>query len=215
VDACEDCAHSDPSLVEQILRNLVSNAIKYTREGVVRLFCVHEASALRVQVLDTGTGIPSTHLPYIFDEFYQVGVEANAAREGYGLGLSIVHRLVKLLGLELDVKSEPGKGSVFSLELPAGAVVATGHHRPFGHAPSGPRARNDTRAFWSSRRSCSSTPACGSRASPSTPTSCSGWSALCSRPDFAGLAAQGPRAGSAGFSAGRTRSRTGASCGDY
>jgi CheY-like chemotaxis protein/anti-sigma regulatory factor (Ser/Thr protein kinase) len=118
--------HSDASLVEQILRNLVSNAIKYTHEGSVRLRCLTEASLVRVEVLDTGIGIPADQLRYIYDEFYQVGVPTNVSRDGYGLGLSIVQRLVKLLTLRLDVSSEVGKGSVFSLLLPA----SSGHVAP-------------------------------------------------------------------------------------
>ena len=119
IESCNDAVYSDPSLVEQILRNLVSNAIKYTREGWVRLRCLHEAALVRIEVLDTGVGIPPDQLPYIYDEFYQVGVPANSSRDGYGLGLSIVQRLVKLLTLKLDVRSEVGKGSAFSLVLPA------------------------------------------------------------------------------------------------
>ncbi len=122
IESCEDAAHSDPTLVEQILRNLVSNALKYTREGGVRLRCLHEAPLVRIEVLDTGVGIPADQLPYIYDEFYQVGVPTNASRDGYGLGLSIVQRLVKLLTLKLDVRSEVGKGSAFSLALPASGV---------------------------------------------------------------------------------------------
>jgi two-component system, sensor histidine kinase len=118
VEPCADCVHCDRSLVEQILRNLVSNAIKYTQQGAVRLRCLHETAAVRIQVLDTGIGMASNELPYIYDEFYQVGVPANSVREGFGLGLSIVHRLVKLLGLQLQVQSEVGKGSVFTLDLP-------------------------------------------------------------------------------------------------
>ena len=117
--------YSDPSLVEQILRNLVSNAVKYTREGEVRLRCLQEAALVRIEVLDTGVGIPPDQLPYIYDEFYQVGVPANSSRDGYGLGLSIVQRLVKLLALKLDVSSEVGKGSVFSLALPASREKST------------------------------------------------------------------------------------------
>src|SRR5688572_23809086 len=117
-----DCVHSDPSLVEQIVRNLVANAIKYTREGLVRLRCLHDEAAVRIQVLDTGIGIPASQLPLIYDEFYQVGVPANTVREGYGLGLSIVLRLVKLLNLGLQVESEVGRGSVFSLLVPASAA---------------------------------------------------------------------------------------------
>jgi PAS domain S-box-containing protein len=119
VEACQDCVRSDPSLVEEILRNLVANALKYTREGFVRLRCLHEASVVRIQVLDTGVGIASQHLPFIFDEFYQVGVEPSAVREGYGLGLSIVRQLARLLNLGIEVESHPGRGSTFSLDLPA------------------------------------------------------------------------------------------------
>ena len=122
VESCNDAVYSDPSLVEQILRNLVSNAVKYTREGWVRLRCLHEAPLVRIEVLDTGVGIPADQLPYIYDEFYQVGVPTNASRDGYGLGLSIVQRLVKLLTLKLEVRSEVGKGSAFSLALPASSV---------------------------------------------------------------------------------------------
>ncbi len=119
IETCDDAVYSDPSLVEQILRNLVSNALKYTREGWVRLRCLHEAALVRIEVLDTGVGIPADQLPYIYDEFYQVGVPTNVSRDGYGLGLSIVQRLVKLLTLQLDVRSEVGRGSAFSLLLPA------------------------------------------------------------------------------------------------
>jgi CheY-like chemotaxis protein len=110
--------HSDPSLVEQILRNLIDNAIKYTREGWVRLRCLHDQALVRIEVLDTGVGIPADQIPYIYNEFYQVGVATDRARAGYGLGLSIVQRLVKVLDLNLGVRSEVGKGSVFSLALP-------------------------------------------------------------------------------------------------
>jgi PAS domain S-box-containing protein len=124
IESCQDCVHSDPSLVEQILRNLVSNAIKYTSQGSVRLRCLPQEPFARLEIIDTGIGIPANQLPLIYDEFYQVGVPTNSSREGYGLGLSIVQRLVKLLQLQLDVRSEVGKGSVFSL------VVPTASRRP-------------------------------------------------------------------------------------
>ena len=126
----KDYVHSDPSLVGQILRNLVSNAIKYTRAGWVAVRCRHEQpSFVRIEVLDTGIGIPAEQLPYIYDEFYQVGVSASTTREGYGLGLSIVQRLVKLLDVQLDVSSEVGKGSLFALRLPVGHAAARPAHR--------------------------------------------------------------------------------------
>ena len=113
------CVHSDISLVEQILRNLVSNAIKYTPSGRVILRCREEKSFVRIQVQDSGIGIAPDQLPHIYDEFYQVGVSANSTRDGYGLGLSIVQRLVKLLGIGLEVRSELGAGSSFEILLPA------------------------------------------------------------------------------------------------
>jgi two-component system, sensor histidine kinase len=142
VDQCADCVHSDRSLIEQILKNLLSNAIKYTRQGWVTLACRHESpSSVRLEVLDTGIGIPSEQLRFIYDEFYRVGVSTNSSREGYGLGLSIVRRLVSLLGLELDVSSEVGKGSRFSLAVPVGLSEAQQAPQqgsePMGRRPKG------------------------------------------------------------------------------
>ena len=125
VSAGEEYAHSDPSLIEQVLRNLVSNAIKYTQRGRVALKCaVSPDSMLKLEVLDTGIGIPAAQIQYIYDEFYQVGVPTNSTRDGYGLGLSIVQRIVKLLNLKLEVRSEVGQGSVFSLAVPASSARA-------------------------------------------------------------------------------------------
>ena len=124
---CADCAHSDRTLVEQILKNLLSNAIKYTPEGSVSLRSSHpDPNSVRIEVHDTGVGIAKDQLRLIYDEFYQVGVPTNSSRDGYGLGLSIVQRLVALLGAELAVTSEPGKGSTFTLTLPAGRGSAPG-----------------------------------------------------------------------------------------
>jgi len=109
---------TDPALVEQLLRNLLSNAIKYTRSGLVELRARAAPSGVRVEVRDTGVGIPEDQLTFIFDEFFQVGVARNTTREGYGLGLAIVQRIAKLLGLHVDVRSQVGQGSTFSLQLP-------------------------------------------------------------------------------------------------
>jgi len=138
VSSCDDAVHSDRSLVGQILRNLVSNAIRYTREGWVALRCTHEApSSVRIEVLDSGVGIPTDQLRYIYDEFFQVGGPHGRAREGYGLGLSIVQRLVTLLGLKLDVQSEVGRGSLFALTLPASRSAVT----PAARIEAQPRAQ--------------------------------------------------------------------------
>jgi PAS domain S-box-containing protein len=122
LEACEDSAFSDPALVEQILRNLVSNAIKYTQHGRVRLRSFRQDACVCIEVLDTGIGIPAEQIAYIFDEFYQVGVPTNSSRDGYGLGLSIVQRLVRLLNADLRVRSEIGRGTVFTLTLPSGNI---------------------------------------------------------------------------------------------
>ncbi len=135
VEPCRHCARSDPALVGQILRNLISNAIKYTREGRVCLRCLCNSALIRIEVQDTGVGIPVEQLPHICDEFYQVGVTANSSRDGYGLGLSIVQRLVNLLTLKLDVQSEVGNGSTFSLSLPASDGAATGGHAHLSGVP--------------------------------------------------------------------------------
>jgi signal transduction histidine kinase/CheY-like chemotaxis protein len=130
-----DAVYSDPSLVGQILRNLLSNAVKYTHEGSVRLCCVRETAQVRIDVIDTGPGIPADQLPYIYDDFYQVGVPANSTRDGYGLGLSIVKHLVKLLSLELNACSDTGRGSIFSLSLPASSGQDLTVHRALAASP--------------------------------------------------------------------------------
>jgi PAS domain S-box-containing protein len=129
---------SDPPLIGQVLRNLIANAIKYTRRGGVRVRAVKDGSIVHLEVRDSGIGMSADDLTRIYDEFYQIGVPANASREGYGLGLSIVSRILKLLDLKLDVRSEPGKGSVFTLALPAApaSTVPAGHPAARGGAPA-------------------------------------------------------------------------------
>ena len=110
--------HSDPLLVSKILQHLVSNAVTYTYGGSVRVRCAPDAAQVRIEVLDTGIGIAADQLPHIYDQFYQVG-GTDRARESYGLGLSVVRRLVSLLAAQIEVHSEVGRGSAFSLLLPA------------------------------------------------------------------------------------------------
>jgi PAS domain S-box-containing protein len=121
VDATTLRAHSDPALIGQVLRNLLSNAVKYTRAGAVELRCAAREDRTRFEVRDSGVGIPQSQLALIFEEFYQIGVSPNSSRDGYGLGLSIVQRIARLLNFQVEVTSEPGKGSVFAFELPAAA----------------------------------------------------------------------------------------------
>jgi PAS domain S-box-containing protein len=141
VTPCTEAAHSDPALVGQVLRNLVANAIKYTHEGSVEVRCLRDDPALvRIEVRDTGIGIPAGQLEHIFEEFFQVRGAHSPARDGYGLGLSIVQRLVALLNLKLDVRSELGRGSVFTLSLPAshGAASPAGPASAAAVEPHGP-----------------------------------------------------------------------------
>ncbi len=117
---------SDPRLLEQMLRNLLANAIKYTKRGRIVLGCRRNGGGLRIEVWDSGIGIPGDQLHAIFDEFHQVGNAARERSHGLGLGLSIVQRLSALLGHEVQVRSMPGKGSFFSI----GVRQGTGRSHP-------------------------------------------------------------------------------------
>ncbi|MFC0401392.1 ATP-binding protein [Paraburkholderia rhizosphaerae] len=112
---------SDSILLEQILRNLIANAIRYTPSGGrVLVGCRRHAQTLQVQVRDTGIGIPAEQTERIFEEFYQLGNAERDRRKGLGLGLAIVKRTAKLLGYNVQLASKPGVGSVFSVEVPIG-----------------------------------------------------------------------------------------------
>jgi two-component system, chemotaxis family, CheB/CheR fusion protein len=110
---------SDPRLLEQILRNLISNAIKYTANGKVLIGCRRHGDRLRIEIWDSGVGIDSADLQAIFDEYHQVDNPARERSQGLGLGLSIVKRLGALLNHNVDVRSVPGKGSVFAVYVEA------------------------------------------------------------------------------------------------
>ena len=132
---CSLSVYSDPRLLEQMLRNLLSNALKYTRRGRVLLGCRRRGGTLSIEVWDTGIGIAEHDLQAIFGEYHQLG---NAARErslGLGLGLSIVQRLATLLGHPVHVRSQLGKGSVFSIDV----MLASNGARHNGELPN---ARN-------------------------------------------------------------------------
>ncbi len=116
-------AHTDPVILERMLRNLLSNAIRYTEDGGVLVSCRSRGGKLLLQVWDSGIGISPAVLPRIFDEFYQVNsqrpLEAHH-RKGLGLGLAIVARLGGLIGTEVAVRSRVGRGTMFSFEVPVG-----------------------------------------------------------------------------------------------
>ena len=108
----------DKILLLQILENLTSNAVKYTENGKILIGCRHENNALRIEVWDTGEGIPVENLDNIFDEFLQLNNPERKREKGLGLGLSIVSKAAKLLDTEIKVRSIVGKGSVFSVVIP-------------------------------------------------------------------------------------------------
>jgi signal transduction histidine kinase/ActR/RegA family two-component response regulator len=108
---------SDPDLLERILGNLLSNAVRYTPSGRILLGCRRRRGKLRIEVWDTGLGIPETEKHRIFEEFHQLDNPARERRRGAGLGLSIVRRLANILGHEIFLHSVRGQGSVFAVEL--------------------------------------------------------------------------------------------------
>ncbi|MEO1202626.1 MAG: ATP-binding protein [Pseudomonadota bacterium] len=118
VDNCSDIVRTDASLLEQMIQKLVANAIRYTREGLVQLRCLHMNDAVRIEVADTGVGIPPDQIEPIFNEFYQVDQHVDGSSGGLGLGLSVAQRLARLLDHPIDVESRPGSGSCFSVTLP-------------------------------------------------------------------------------------------------
>ncbi len=128
---CSLWVRSDPRLLEQMIRNLLSNAIKYTGRGRVLVGCRRRSGVLRIEVWDTGLGIPKSELQAIFEEYYQVDNPARQRTRGLGLGLSIVKSVGELLGHRIRVRSLTGKGSVFSIEVPTAARLA----RPAGEPP--------------------------------------------------------------------------------
>jgi signal transduction histidine kinase len=111
---------SDPVLLERVMRNLVANAVRYTDHGRIIFGARRSADAVRIEVWDSGRGIPQDKHREIFQEFRQLDNPQRDRRKGLGLGLAIVERLVKLLDHSLELRSQLGKGSVFAVALPRG-----------------------------------------------------------------------------------------------
>lgn len=114
---CGLTVRSDPRLLEQMVRNLLTNALKYTKHGKVLLGCRRRGGQLSVETWDTGVGIPKHEFRAIFEEYRQLDNTARERSRGLGLGLAIVQRLADLLGHRVRVQSEPGRGSVFAIEV--------------------------------------------------------------------------------------------------
>ena len=117
---CGAVVTTDPALLERMLRHLIGNAIRFTAKGSVMVGCRRRGNRIRIEVWDTGYGIPEDRQAAIFEEFTQIpGPGSRDRGRGLGLGLAIVERIANLLGHSVEVRSVRGKGSVFSVTLPA------------------------------------------------------------------------------------------------
>ncbi len=116
------CLTTDRVLLRQMLQNLVNNAIQYTREGGVTIAVNRDAEHLTIEVADTGVGIPAAELKRVFDEYYRVDTPG-ARPKGFGLGLTIVRQIGRLLGYVVNVRSEAGHGTTFTVHIPVANLV--------------------------------------------------------------------------------------------
>jgi Na+/proline symporter/signal transduction histidine kinase len=121
---CSLTVRSDRRLLRRLLQNLVSNAVKYTPKGRVLVGCRRRRGKLRVDVLDTGLGIPHSKRRLVFREFHRLDEGAKVAR-GLGLGLSIVERIARVIDHKVDLRSEPRRGTRFSVELPLSSAATS------------------------------------------------------------------------------------------
>lgn len=126
--------YSDPFLLERMLRNLVSNAIRYTDAGNVALRCQSQGGNMKFEIVDTGIGIRPETMPHIFEEYYQADNPHRDRRKGLGLGLAIVRRIEQLLDYRIEVVSEPGKGSTFSFTAALGDAEQLAHPFAITHS---------------------------------------------------------------------------------
>ena len=135
---------SDRHLLKSILYNLVSNAITHTERGKVLIGCRRRGSELRIEVWDTGPGIPEEELDTIFAEFHQLKNPARQRSLGLGLGLAITNRLADILGHRLEVRSTPGRGSMFAIVVPiATAAESQSPNDDQDTGPDDPGVRDD------------------------------------------------------------------------
>jgi signal transduction histidine kinase len=130
---------TDPVLLERLVRNLVDNAFKYTAAGSVTLAAHLDGRKARIAVRDTGPGIPPHERERIFEEFYQIGNPERDRVQGLGLGLAIVQRIAQLLGLPVELESEPGRGSAFTVAVPMAAERRAAQRAPAARDEAAPR----------------------------------------------------------------------------
>ncbi len=135
--SCSASISSDKALLRSIVQNLITNAIRYTQQGRIRIGCRRQGNDITIQVYDTGTGISDAHIDDIFNEFHRIQNPADDEKQGLGLGLAITKRLAEILDHPLKVSSTPGTGSLFSITVPRyyGNVVSM--NKPRAWLPSG------------------------------------------------------------------------------
>ncbi|WP_373991767.1 ATP-binding protein [Duganella sp. BuS-21] len=150
----DEAVYVDPAMWEKIVLNLLSNAFKFTFEGEIRVRQRVVGRQLRLEVADSGTGIPHDQLPHLFERFHRVEGARSRSHEGSGIGLALVHDLVALHGGQIGVESALGRGSVFSVAIPLGRA-----HLPAAQLDAPPaRATSSAAAYvaeaegWSTAR---------------------------------------------------------------
>ncbi|HBD20082.1 MAG TPA: hybrid sensor histidine kinase/response regulator [Arenimonas sp.] len=129
--------HSDPQLLRRVLQNFLGNAVRYTARGRIVVGCRRRGDALAIEVWDTGPGIAEADQKAIFEEFRRL----DKGGQGLGLGLAIAERIARLLGHPLKLRSWPGRGTVFCIEVPRAAPVAARPSAPAAPVPEPPRSR--------------------------------------------------------------------------
>jgi len=129
---------TDRRLLERAVRNLIGNALRYTDRGGVLVGCRPRGGHVRIDVVDTGIGIAREKWPVIFQDFHQIGAPARQGGKGLGLGLGLVERAARLIGATVEIDSEPGRGSRFSIALLrlAQAEIPLPSIDPFAGAPA-------------------------------------------------------------------------------
>jgi signal transduction histidine kinase len=128
--------YTDDKRLSQILRNFISNALKFTTHGEVRVTAVGDGDRVTFAVKDTGIGIAAEHLPVLFQDFVQVDAPIQKRLRGTGLGLSLSKKIAELLGGSVAVQSEPGVGSTFSLTIPVQLTAPATPARPSPEEPT-------------------------------------------------------------------------------
>ena len=144
---------ADPERIHQVIYNLVGNAIKYSKQGAVRVAMSEENGLVKTSVTDTGIGIPAKDLPHLFEKFFRVQTPETTDIQGTGLGLYISKNIIDLSGGKINVSTEYGKGSVFSFTLPKDKPDDDGRKTPpeipsddLASAPQGPEIKPETGA---------------------------------------------------------------------